>query len=459
MYCDSSKKTLANTTMKIVVLFLVLVLICSSVWANVTFVDYWVVGGPMNTPWGEVAGNIMDGELEAGTYRILLDYRNGDVIDSSTPIYNEISYDIDGDSSTPQSYTGSEVGLCYAEAYADVSQEDISKVPNNYAQASSGADGYAVFYIDGDSLSLQWEYEPYEFATEWALYQWVIRIYEQYDGSYVFYADSILGDLNSGNEQISLVPDKYYVLNWSVNSEGINDYTSGFDKKNWGRLTLNIEDNVSEPDIDVSPTSHDFEVVEVGSTKTTTVTISNVGDADLAINSLTFSSGSSSIFSVTSPSSLPTITPPGGMLDVEIVFAPSSEGSSSDVLEIGSDDPDEPSVQVSLSGMGIIFDVPPLEQVVEILAYFDECAFDGDLVGEGDGNSADNRLNALRNMLEEAARLIEGGFYAEACEQLKDAYEKCDGYPKPPDFASGPATEVLAGMILDAIENLGCEYF
>ena len=45
----------------------------------------------------------------------------------------------------------------------------------------------------------------------------------------------------------------------------------------------------------------------------------------------------------------------------------------------------------------------------------------------------------------------------EACGELQAAYKKCDGLKSPKDFVSGDAREQLAGMILDLIEELGCE--
>ena len=92
-----------------------------------------------------------------------------------------------------------------------------------------------------------------------------------------------------------------------------------------------------------------------------------------------------------------------------------------------------------------------------ILNFFDESVDDGSLVGEGLDNSAKNRLNALRNILETAADLIEAGDYEEACDQLLAAYKKTDGNLKPPDFVSGPSASELAIMILDLIASLGCE--
>jgi len=92
-----------------------------------------------------------------------------------------------------------------------------------------------------------------------------------------------------------------------------------------------------------------------------------------------------------------------------------------------------------------------------ILEFFDDSVDNGDLSGSGPGKSANNRLNALRNMVEEAGALIEGGFIAEACRQLMDAYKKTDGKPRPPDFVEGDAAPDLATMIQDLRAGLGCQ--
>ncbi|MBW2121929.1 MAG: hypothetical protein JRH07_08795, partial [Deltaproteobacteria bacterium] len=71
-------------------------------------------------------------------------------------------------------------------------------------------------------------------------------------------------------------------------------------------------------------------------------------------------------------------------------------------------------------------------------------------------NSAEKRLRALRNMIESAGDLIEEGDIEEACGQLRDAYRKTDGEPRPPDFVTGEAAGELAEMLQDLMEDLGC---
>jgi hypothetical protein len=98
----------------------------------------------------------------------------------------------------------------------------------------------------------------------------------------------------------------------------------------------------------------------------------------------------------------------------------------------------------------------PIDEIEEILDFVDESVDVGTLTGDGPGNSGDNRLNALINMLEEAQSLIEAGLYDEACDQLWSTYRKCDGESRPPDFITGEAAEDLADMILLMMDELGC---
>jgi beta propeller repeat protein len=94
-------------------------------------------------------------------------------------------------------------------------------------------------------------------------------------------------------------------------------------------------------------------------------------------------------------------------------------------------------------------------QVTSVLEFFDESVDNGTLVGSGSGNSANGRLKALRNMIQAAGDLINQGRFAEARQQLQDAYLRVDGNPRPPDFATGPAAAQLATLIQQLINSLG----
>jgi DNA-binding beta-propeller fold protein YncE len=92
-----------------------------------------------------------------------------------------------------------------------------------------------------------------------------------------------------------------------------------------------------------------------------------------------------------------------------------------------------------------------------ILGFFDASVADGTLEGDGPGKSAKGRLNALRNMLEMAGDLISVNDYEGACRQLNAASRKCDDVSRPPDFVAGPAVAELYYLIVELMDELGCE--
>jgi internalin A len=96
----------------------------------------------------------------------------------------------------------------------------------------------------------------------------------------------------------------------------------------------------------------------------------------------------------------------------------------------------------------------PEDQIEEILDFVDVAVEVGTLTGDGLGNSGDNRLNALTNMLEEAQSLIEAELYEEALEQVESVYKHVDGESPPKDFAKGEAAANVAAMIANLMESI-----
>ncbi|UCE17402.1 MAG: choice-of-anchor D domain-containing protein [Gemmatimonadota bacterium] len=114
------------------------------------------------------------------------------------------------------------------------------------------------------------------------------------------------------------------------------------------------------PDIALSAAGHDFGGVIVGDSEEWVLTISNDGSGPLTVNSV---SSDHSDFSVTSPS-FPQMVAIGENIDVTITFEPTGQGTESATLTVSSNDPDEPSVRLSLDGEAL---VPDLE--VSALSY------------------------------------------------------------------------------------------
>lgn len=204
----------------------------------------------------------------------------------------------------------------------------------------------------------------------------------------------------------------------------------------------------------VAPMDYDFGDVEVGSSSTAIITISNFNGHALVVYSLSLLG--SADFSITMAPDLPAVVVPQMTTEVEVTFAPSSDGYVTAVLEIASNDAANPLVSVSLGGMGVPQEQPPLS-VADIMAFFDASVADGTLFGNGSGKSANGREGALRNMIEAAGDLIDDGDIAEACQQLVDACNRTDGLERPPEFVAGPAASSLAQMIMDLMASLDCE--
>ena len=109
-------------------------------------------------------------------------------------------------------------------------------------------------------------------------------------------------------------------------------------------------------DIDVSPLTLDFGKVDLDASSTATVTLSNEGSADLNVDGIVLRAGSSSDFSIAAVPTPPVSIGPLGTIDIVVTYTPLAVDWSSGVLEISSDDPDEPVVEVVLEGAGVVID-------------------------------------------------------------------------------------------------------
>jgi len=278
-------------------------------------------------------------------------------------------------------------------------------------------------------------------------------------GGYVSYESDAAGDADIWLYSISLgVSERatfdsaeQYLHDISSNRLVFTDNRN--DTPEDGNLDIYLVEFQFISDIDASPLSYDFGDVELGSSSSQIVTITNQGDQPYTV-STGLKSGSSPDYIITSDPSGQSVAP-NDTVDVEITFSPASEGISSAILEINSNIPN-PSVEIQLSGNGVPAEDPPEEQISNILDFIDASVEEGTLTGTGNGNSAQNRLNAFINMIESAGDLIDAGDIDGACDQLMAAYKKCDGEVRPPDFVSGVAAEDLASMIIELMASIGC---
>ncbi|MEM7083661.1 MAG: choice-of-anchor D domain-containing protein [Pseudomonadota bacterium] len=105
------------------------------------------------------------------------------------------------------------------------------------------------------------------------------------------------------------------------------------------------------PNINVAPLAIDFApAVLLGTSETETVTVSNLGTADLNITSITVSAGSADF---TIMNNCGAMLATAASCTVDVTYTPSAAGNAMATLSIVSDDPDTPTADVALSGSGV----------------------------------------------------------------------------------------------------------
>lgn len=105
-------------------------------------------------------------------------------------------------------------------------------------------------------------------------------------------------------------------------------------------------------DIDVSPLTHNFGDVNLSGASSKNFTISNQGTASLTVTSINDDTPSDA-FAVQSSLATPFTMGPGTSQQFTVRFSPTSAGPQSGTITVNSDDIDEPTVQVNLSGNGV----------------------------------------------------------------------------------------------------------
>ncbi|WP_224450535.1 Ig-like domain-containing protein [Haloprofundus salilacus] len=120
-----------------------------------------------------------------------------------------------------------------------------------------------------------------------------------------------------------------------------------------GTVTATLTGTSAGPaKVDVSPTAVDFGDVEVGNTSTADVTVSNVGGSPLSFDGAQLSGTNAGMYTVTNGGT--TTIAAGDSHTVTVEFAPTATGPTTATLELSTNDADDPTVDVALSGDGII---------------------------------------------------------------------------------------------------------
>lgn len=133
---------------------------------------------------------------------------------------------------------------------------------------------------------------------------------------------------------------------------GCNDY--GFNLKN-----TEGGGSTGEPRIEVDPLALDFWEASLGETVELSFTVRSVGTAPLNVQSLTL--GGDEDFALVSDA--PVMLEPGSSQDYAVTFSPAASGARAGLVTVVSNDAETPSVDVALSGTGLVpwLEITPAE--------------------------------------------------------------------------------------------------
>jgi hypothetical protein len=211
------------------------------------------------------------------------------------------------------------------------------------------------------------------------------------------------------------------------------------------------------PDIMVEPVSMDFGQWLTGTSAVNTFVITNQGDADLVVESLSWAAGGSDDFAISALPELPLTIAPDSFYELEVMYTPTTAGAAAATLEIASDDPDQPVVTIVVAGEGIAPVVTPYQQIKNMIAFYDEAVQNGTIQGVGRGNCAKSHVKTIKKALLVTKALIRCERTRCAIAVLKKLDKFTDGQSRPKDLITGSAVAELNTQIETLLESLNTD--
>ena len=176
---------------------------------------------------------------------------------------------------------------------------------------------------------------------------------------------------STGGSTSSLGNPVEYQFDWKGDGSDVSPWGSATQSKTWSiagiysvraraRSATNVSVmsawsnplsvSISVPEILVTTTTYDFGNVKVKRSKTISFKVTNSGTVNLLM-SASLTRTDASMFKITSGSGNKIIKP-GKSLSIRVAFKPTSTGAKTSTLEITSNDPITPTVDIPLSGTG-----------------------------------------------------------------------------------------------------------
>ncbi|MCB9088283.1 MAG: choice-of-anchor D domain-containing protein [Calditrichae bacterium] len=153
---------------------------------------------------------------------------------------------------------------------------------------------------------------------------------------------------------------------------GLRGSPTGNEDGRWETMWANatLPDLVQEPDILVTPQAIDYGTAFVGDSVVKSIYIDNNGGNALTVS--TISAPAAPLYldlsSLSNGGTLPITIPSLGRERIKVIYNPLMAGSSNDVVNISSDDPDQPSITVTLQGEAIT-PVSTIRETIYATAY------------------------------------------------------------------------------------------
>ncbi len=219
-------------------------------------------------------------------------------------------------------------------------------------------------------------------------------------------------------------------------------------------LTVKLGWIAGQADIDVPTVEYDFGQADIGTTRSGFITVYNTGSVNLTLQVLNILQEDPGQFEVAPLQQVPVTIEPETAIDIEILYTPAMEGISEAVLQIISDDLDEPVVEVALAGEGLLVELTPAEQMAVIVEYYQTCLQEGTIEGVGRGRRQAHAAYCFTKTLSVAQQLIDAGYDRYALIALKIAEQQCDGQKRPRDLVEGEAVGMLNVMLNDLIASI-----
>ncbi|MBC8379865.1 MAG: choice-of-anchor D domain-containing protein [Planctomycetes bacterium] len=215
-------------------------------------------------------------------------------------------------------------------------------------------------------------------------------------------------------------------------------------------LTIKLGWLVSEADIEVDQADVDFGQVDIGATQNAFVAVSNTGNANLTLQSISILQDDNVQFDFVPLQQIPLTIEPNMTVDIEVLFYPIAEGATEAVLQVASDDPDQAIVEINLFGEGLLVVLTAEEQMDIILEYYAMSLEDGSITGVGKPRRASKKALAFAKRLLLAERLIDAGYDKYALKALKIVVKQCDKGKR----ITGEGVPVLSEMLDELMVTL-----